>query len=57
MNLLAINTRWLSVDHKPVRREIAGVGLALTHAGILPSFFMQRLGADDVLITENETKS
>jgi len=41
----------------PVRREIAGVGLGLTHAGILQDFFLQRLDADGVLITENETKS
>jgi hypothetical protein len=41
---------------RSVRREIAGVGLGVTHAGILQGFFVQRFGADGVLITENETK-
>jgi hypothetical protein len=38
----------------PVRREITGVGLGLTLAGIIRGFCLQRFCADGVLITENK---
>jgi len=41
----------------PVRREITGVRLEVTDAGILWGFCLQRFGVDDVLITEKQKKS
>jgi hypothetical protein len=38
----------------PVRRGITGVGIEVILAGIIWGFFLQRFGADGVLITENK---
>jgi hypothetical protein len=44
------------INIEPVRREITGVGLAVTYAGILPGFCLQRFLQEGVLITEKQKK-
>jgi len=57
LSLLFRDTSFFLFPKYPFRRGITGVGLDVTHAGIIRGFCLQRFCVDGVLMIEKQRKS